>query len=159
VKGENLEEFPQFIAQFPVIVTFFGKGFDIPFLSHEFKMKFPQLHLDVCFLLRKLGIRGGLKKIEHHFGLSRGELEGVDGYIGVLLWMNYLQTHDPGYLETLIAYNVEDVLNLEFLLYQAINGLLKLDGIKADPLLYTKKEITNPYKPHPDLLIRIITRI
>lgn len=159
VKGENLNDFPVFIAQFPVIVTFFGRGFDIPFLSHEFKMKFPQLHLDVCFLLRKLGIKGGLKKIEHHFGIDRGELEGVDGYIGVLLWNNYLASHDPGYLETLIAYNVEDVLNLEFLLYQAYNGLVKLDNLPAEPILYNKKHISNPFNAHPDLLNRIISKM
>ncbi len=68
---ENLDEFPKFISKFPAITTFYGKSFDIPFIKKEMGIDFNQIHFDVCFLLRKLKIKGGLKKIEERFGISR----------------------------------------------------------------------------------------
>ncbi len=59
-------------------------------------------------------------------GLDRGDLVGVDGYFAVLLWREYCRTKARRVLETLLAYNVEDAVNLESLLVQAYN--LKLAG-------------------------------
>ena len=46
-------------------------------------------------------------------GLDRGYLEGVDGYFAVLLWREYELYHDQEALETLLAYNIADTVNLE----------------------------------------------
>jgi len=54
IHGQNLDEFPKFIARFKAIATFFGKGFDIPFIKQEMGIEFPQVHFDLCMLLRKL---------------------------------------------------------------------------------------------------------
>ena len=67
---------------------------------------------------------GGLKKCEHRLGLNRGALEGVDGFFAVLLWQMYQQTKEEKCLETLLAYNVEDVINLEKLMIIAYNRKL-----------------------------------
>lgn len=113
VKGEGLETFRDRISHYSMIVTFFGSGFDLPVLTKRFNMRFDQIHLDLCPTLRKMGIRGGLKKIEKQLGIDRGEgLEGLNGYDAVQLWRKYLRGSDPA-LETLIAYNREDVVNLE----------------------------------------------
>jgi hypothetical protein len=48
-------------------------------------------------------------------------LRGVDGYFAVLLWDEYQKTGQPGVLETLLAYNVEDTINLETLMATAYN--------------------------------------
>src|SRR2546423_1488828 len=50
VRGRNLHEFPKAIADRALLVTFFGTGFDLPFLRRAFGMEFPQLHIDLCFL-------------------------------------------------------------------------------------------------------------
>ncbi len=155
VRGENLDEFPEFISQFPAITTFYGKSFDIPFIKKEMGIEFDQIHFDVCFLLKKLKIKGGLKRIEKRFGISRGELEDLDGYTEVILWNKFKKTKKKEYLETLLAYNNEDVINLEFLLYQAYNLLIENEHILVNPLEFLKKEIKNPYQANKRVVEKI----
>ena len=158
VRGQNLDEFPTFISKFPAITTFYGKAFDIPFIKHEMGIEFNQIHFDVCFLLKKLMIKGGLKRIEKRFGISRGELEDLDGYSAVLLWNKFKKTKKKEYLDTLLAYNNEDVINLEFLLYQAYNLLIEKEHIFTSPLEIPKKEIKNPYLANRRVVDEILGR-
>jgi len=58
VQGVNLDQFPGYIAQFPLLVTFNGSQFDVPFL----RMHFPQArldhaHIDLRFVFHTLGYR------------------------------------------------------------------------------------------------------
>src|SRR5688572_9157510 len=47
------------------LVTFNGSMFDLPFIHKEFpEIKFPLCHIDLRFLARRFGYRGGQKKIE-----------------------------------------------------------------------------------------------
>lgn len=114
VKGEDLENFRDIISNYSMIVTFFGAGFDIPMLQRRFPtVPFDHIHLDLCPTLRQLGYKGGLKKLEKEFGISRPEeTEGLNGMDAVRLWRSYLRGDDKA-LEVLIAYNREDVVNLE----------------------------------------------
>src|SRR2546421_9562614 len=90
VRGMNLHEFPEAIADAAVIVTFFGTGFDLPFLRRAYGMEFPQLHIDLCFLLKRLGYSGGLKQVETGFGIHRSpETRGLSGWDAVRLWREY----------------------------------------------------------------------
>ncbi len=159
VRGDNLDDFPAFISKFPAISTFYGKAFDIPFIKHEMGIDFNQIHFDVCFLLRRLKIKGGLKKIERRFGISRGVLEDLDGYSAVLLWNKFRRTNKKEYLETLLAYNNEDVINLEFLLHQAYNLLIEKEQILTTPLEIPKKEVTNPFVANKRVVEDILGRI
>ena len=158
VRGENLDEFPVFISKFPAITTFYGKAFDIPFIKQEMGIEFNQVHFDVCFLLRRLKIKGGLKKIEKTFGISRGALEDLDGYSAVLLWKKYAKTKKIEYLETLLAYNNEDVINLEFLLHKAYNLLIEKEQIFTSPLKFPKKDIKNPFAANKRVIEEILGR-
>jgi uncharacterized protein YprB with RNaseH-like and TPR domain len=108
-----------------MIVTFFGSGFDVPMLQKRFRdVKFDQIHLDLCPTLRRLGFRGGLKSIEKQVGIARvEETQGLTGFDAIKLWNRYLRNRDDSALETLIAYNREDVVNLEFLAELAYKGL------------------------------------
>ena len=126
VQGENLADFAEDIERYQMLVTYNGKAFDVPMLQHHFGFKLTQAHLDLRPLLQGLGFVGGLKGCEKQMGLDRGDLAGVDGYFAVLLWREYCRTREPRGLETLLAYNVEDTVNLESLLVQAYN--LKLAG-------------------------------
>ena len=158
IRGENLDEFPAFISKFPAISTFYGRAFDIPFIKQEMGIDFNQIHFDVCFLLRKLKIKGGLKRIEKRFGISRGNLETLNGYTAVLLWKKFKQNKKRKYLETLLAYNNEDVINLEFLLYQAYNLLIEKEHISTPSLKFPKKEIKNPFLANKQVVDEMLRR-
>ncbi len=121
VKGENLDRFPEEIAQYKAIVTYNGKCFDVPFIEHEFGIRLDQVHIDLRYILKSLGFSGGLKGCERKLGLDRGDLDGVDGYFAILLWNDYMRNKDRRALETLLAYNIEDVVNLETLMVKAYN--------------------------------------
>lgn len=117
VKGKNLEEFPESMEQPAMLVTFFGTGFDLPFLRRAFPdLRFPQMHVDLCFLLKKLGYKGGLKSIEPRFGIHRSsDTTGLSGWDAVRLWQEYRHGRQAS-LDTLLAYNEEDVRNMTILL-------------------------------------------
>jgi len=72
VQGYNLQEFPRALEQFDLLVTFNGTQFDLPVLRAYFMdLALPPLHVDLRFLLARLGYKGGLKKIEPRFGIHR----------------------------------------------------------------------------------------
>ena len=108
-----------------MLVTFFGSGFDLPMLEKRFRgHTFNQIHLDLCPTLRRLGLRGGLKSIERQLGIARGDdTEGLSGWDAVKLWNQYYHLGDEAALERLIAYNREDVVNLETLAIYAVERL------------------------------------
>lgn len=159
VRDDNLDEFPNFIAKFPAIVTFYGKSFDIPFIRKEMGISFPQIHFDVCFLLKKLGYKGGLKKIERKFGLTRDNTKGLDGFAAVLLWKSYKRSNDSRYLDTLLAYNNDDVINLEYLLYQSYNKLVVKERLSVPRLRLEQKHIRNPHPAHKEIVNEIIRKM
>ena len=125
VQDQNLTDFPRDVQKYKVLVTYNGKCFDVPFIENYFKEKMPQVHIDLRYLLKSLGYTGGLKGCEKKAGIERGELEGVDGYFAVLLWHDYQRNRNQKALETLLAYNIQDVVNLEFLMVLSYNLKLK----------------------------------
>jgi uncharacterized protein len=125
VRGRNLEEFPESLEGTEMLVTFFGTGFDLPFLRRAYGLEFPQLHVDLCFLLKRLGYRGGLKAIEDRLGIERSEeTQGLSGWDAVRLW-NLWRAGNAKALEVLLAYNREDVLNMQTLLEWAYPRMLR----------------------------------
>jgi len=120
VLGHNLMDFPEALAGVEVLVTFNGSQFDVPVLKAYFPdLSLPPLHLDLRFILARLGFKGGLKKIEPRFGIHRApEVADMNGYDAVLLWQQF-QRGDLTARELLLQYNKEDVLNLETLMAQA----------------------------------------
>ena len=69
VKGINLDQFPAYVDQFPLLVTFNGSQFDVPFLRAHFPgARLDQAHIDLRFALASLGYRGGLKVMERTSG-------------------------------------------------------------------------------------------
>jgi hypothetical protein len=133
VKGRNLsaKAVSAALSGCKCLVTFYGSVFDVPFLEKtipRFKLQAP--HFDLCFALRKLGIKGGLKRIEGRFGIAReDDLEGMDGYGAVLLW-NRANRGDAKALDTLIRYNREDTVNLWKIAHKTYEMLMDSTGIK-----------------------------
>jgi uncharacterized protein len=127
IKGIDLENFRDRISHFSMIVTFFGLSFDVPMIQKRFKdLKLDQIHLDLCPTLREVGLRGGLKKIEKELGIARGgDTDGLNGYDAILLWRRYEMARDQSALNKLVAYNREDVVNLEHLSQIAYDRMKK----------------------------------
>lgn len=117
VRGINLHEFPEALDEAAVLVTFFGTGFDIPFLRRAFpQLTWAQMHVDLCYLLKRLGYKGGLKSIETQMGIQRSNATtGLSGWDAVRLWREYRRGREQS-LETLLAYNADDVRNMSDLL-------------------------------------------
>ncbi|MBC2716238.1 MAG: ribonuclease H-like domain-containing protein [Desulfobacteraceae bacterium] len=135
VNGQNLNQFQDDILYYNLLVTYNGKTFDIPIIETFFKMKLDQAHIDLRYVLKSLGYTGGLKSCEKQLGISRGDLDGVDGYFAVLLWNDYCKNKNIKALETLLSYNIEDVINLEKLMVIAFNKKIeRLHHICIDAL-------------------------
>ena len=114
INGRNLEDFEQAITAFPLVITFNGSCFDLPYLKRWFKhIVLPTAHIDLRFVLKKLGLRGGLKAIEEQVGLLRDPaVKGLNGFDAVLLWKDY-QWGDESALNRLILYNTMDIVQLK----------------------------------------------
>lgn len=125
VAGFNLEKFEAAVADYGMVITFNGASFDLPFIRRAFpNVWLPKAHIDLRFVLRKLGLAGGLKKIEHETGISRSaDIEGLSGLDAVHLWRNW-QNGDRESLDRLVAYNMADAENLEPLMRLSFERLL-----------------------------------
>ncbi len=159
VNGQNLSDFTQDIQDYKVIVTYNGKTFDIPFIESYFNIRLSHAHLDLRYILASLGYSGGLKSCELQLGIGRtGSLAEVDGFFAVLLWQDYKKKRKIKSLETLLAYNIEDVVNLEYLMITAYNKKLDSIPLPINKLSYpTTPE--NPFTIDSDTVNRHKSRL
>ncbi len=117
INGQNLADFEDAIEAYDLLITFNGSRFDLPFISTFFRnFQFRQAHIDLLHVARRLGCRGGLKRIEPLFGIFRDpEIQEMSGYEAVILWQHHLQG-DPDALPRLLLYNEADVVNLKIIM-------------------------------------------
>ena len=72
------------------------------------------MHIDLRFAAAQAGLVGGLKHIEKAIGIERPHgLSGVSGSDAVYLWNMWKSTGEREYLEKLVLYNEEDIINLK----------------------------------------------
>ena len=132
IKNLNLDKALKFLAYTPIWITFGGENFDVPFIKKTFpQLKTPLIHIDLFFLAKEVGLRGGLKKIEKMLGIVR-ETEGLNGYDAVKLWKKWVEKKDKSALKKLIIYNKEDVVNLKKIMDYVIIKLRKTEEIKYE---------------------------
>ncbi len=133
IRNQNLtpENVMHEISRYKYLITFYGAGFDIPFLMRAMPgLKFEIPHFDVCFGTRKLGFRGGLKKLESELGIARDEtVKGMDGYDAVKLWEHVERGSDDA-LKMLKLYNKEDTVNLHKIAINIYQQLRLQTGIE-----------------------------
>lgn len=122
VRDQNLHEFPADIRQYQLLVTYNGRTFDVPFLERQFPdLRLTQPHVDLRYLLASLGYKGGLKGCEQKLGIPRPQaLQDVDGFMAVRLWWAH-ERGDRRALPALLRYNIEDTVNLRWLMETAYN--------------------------------------
>jgi|SRR5690625_895367 len=159
VRGTNLNDFPQDIFDYKLLVTFNGKTFDIPFIERYFGIRLNHAHLDLRYILRGLGYSGGLKSCERQMGIRRADgLEDVDGFFAVLLWQDYIRRLEKRALETLLCYNIEDVLHLECLMIEAYNRKVDELPFRLEPIVMPPRP-ENPFKADRSVIERIRGRM
>jgi len=155
VNGQNLPQFKNDILKYKLLVTYNGKTFDIPIIETYFNISLNKAHIDLRYVLKSLGFSGGLKSCEKQLGISRGDLDGVDGYFAVLLWNDYCRNKNIKALETLLSYNIEDVVNLEKLMITAYNLKIKnIEHLDID-LLKDPEQPEIPFLPDQATIDRI----
>ena len=146
VQGDNLDDFIEDIQQYKVIVSYNGKSFDVPFLEHYFNTRLDHAHIDLRYVFYSLGFKGGLKGCERQLGMDRGDIKDIDGFFAVLLWEEYQQTGNQKVLDTLLAYNIQDTINLENLLVTAYNMKLRDTPFYETRYIQDSTPPSNPFR-------------
>ena len=98
------------------IYSYNGSRFDLPFIEANLGIDLKRYfeHTDLMYECWRQNLKGGLKVVERKLGIDR-ILKGLDGYMAVKLWYDYLNNNNEQALQTLLAYNEEDVVNLRVL--------------------------------------------
>ena len=155
VRGKNLDEFKDDIQKYKLLATYNGKTFDVPFIESRLGIKLNHAHIDLRYILKNLGYSGGLKSCERQLGFDRGKLRSVDGYMAVMLWYEYKNTGDRKALDTLLAYNIEDVLSLENLLVFAFNKKLRETPFYPEQKMPDRLQPRNPFDADIQLIDKL----
>ncbi len=156
--GYNLDVFPTDILKYNLIITYNGKSFDIPIIEKYFGIKIDHAQIDLRHVLASLGFKGGLKGCEKALGIDRQDLDGVDGYMAVLLWDDYTCNNNEKALETLLAYNIEDVLNLDYLMITAYNMKIQETPFKNNQL-QTRPVPKSPFKADTNTVKKLMANM
>jgi uncharacterized protein len=93
-------------------------------------------------------------------GVARPGLEDVDGVVAVMLWNDFKKRKNPQALESLLAYNVADTVNLETLMVHAYNR--KLAELSEVPFaagyrLALPVTPANPFRADPATVRRVLS--
>lgn len=144
VRGRDLDFALARLKQAKLIVTYYGAGFDLPVIARALlgnsslqpAASEPGLfkaaggthlpwagHVDLCPILHRMGIKGGLKSSEAQLGILRPEtIRDLRSEDAPGLWQEHLAGSTEA-LEILTAYNREDVVNLKTIIEKIIPGL------------------------------------
>ena len=107
---EPLEELRELVQTAPLVVTFNGRRFDLPFLAaHAPTVPAPRAHVDLLPVARAAGLSGGQKGVEEALGIRReAEYCGLDGAEAVVSWCQAIYGNRSSY-QRLLRYNRLDV--------------------------------------------------
>lgn len=132
IDPSQIEQLEFDLRKYPMVVTFNGSLFDLPFLARHFKVDWSDLfHVDLRYLAKRAGLTGGQKKIEVEIGRAReGSLEGITGAEAVALWFDYKEG-DLNALRELVRYNHADIEGMKFLFEEVIRRVVPQVGTRA----------------------------
>ncbi len=82
----------------------------------------------------------------------------MDGFFAVLLWQDYRATGNPRSLETLLAHNIQDVVNLEVLLVMAYNMKIAVTPFAESHRLAMPTSPKLPFRPDQEIIERVKRR-
>ena len=133
IRGANIDDFRDAVTQAMGLVTFNGIRFDSKFIARDYPdILLPELHLDLMYLCRRVGLKGGQKAIERELSINmRGGMEDLDGAGAVDLWHRYIRG-DTDALRRLIDYNRADIAAMGAILDETLGRL------QIQPNLFSK---------------------
>ncbi|MFH1439520.1 MAG: ribonuclease H-like domain-containing protein [Candidatus Woesearchaeota archaeon] len=122
----NMKVLKEELSKYKLLVTFNGSSFDLPCINRYYPNCIPDIaHIDLRHACRKVNLVGGLKSIEEQIGIFRPDhLKAVGGDQAIQLWRAYKASGDKEYLDLLVQYNEEDIINLKPLM-EHVYGKLK----------------------------------
>lgn len=127
--GDNItrENLFSLLEEVKFLTTYNGSRFDLPVINRHLGVRLDKLfeHRDLLFDCWNFRLYGGLKTVEKELGIKR-ESKEIDGFDAMELWENYQRYGDSKFLEKLLLYNKEDVLNL-VKLEEKLNFFYQLD--------------------------------
>ena len=124
----NISALKHELKKYKLIITFNGSSFDIPYLNKKYPNLLPRIpHIDLRHLCTKIGLKGGLKYIEKQLNIKRNNiiLDCLYGGDPLKLWRIFKATGDKYYLNLLVEYNEEDIINLKKIADYVIEKLYK----------------------------------
>lgn len=155
VHGKNLDDFKNDIKTYKLLVTYNGTNFDLPFIRRFLGISLKYAHIDLRYILQSLGYTGGLKGCEKQIGLIRNEIVAdIDGKFAVYLWKHYQKYKKIETLNTLLSYNIEDVLSLEYLMIFAYNKKISKFALQQEGFL-EKTQPNNPFSVNKEIVYEI----
>ncbi len=139
VHGMNFqkETLRKLLLQYKILITFNGSSFDVPIMNKYFQKVIPAIpHIDLRHVCARLGLTGGLKKIEVELGITRELSIGEMFYSPMELWDRWHKGGEHEALDELLAYNEEDAVNLKYLMNYCYDTLKeemikKIDKIQS----------------------------
>lgn len=119
-EGEILQAALSRLADFPVLVTFNGQRFDVPFLRyraqlHGLAAPLAQRHFDiyreVCRYKGMLSLpRYNLPSLERHLGIVRDD--AIDGAASVAMYQRFQCSRAAALRDAILQHNYEDIRHL-----------------------------------------------
>ncbi len=111
------------------LCTYNGDRFDLPILERQTRLDLRSRFqsLDLLRECRRVGLKGGLKRMEERFGIPRST-RGMNGWDALQLWARYENAGDQESLALLLEYNREDVMNLVQLERIVVGVRLEYEG-------------------------------
>ena len=124
IAGQDIRALREDAARAEALVTFNGIRFDTKFIGRRYPdLRLPEVHVDLMYLCRRVGLTGGQKAIERTLNLDfRVGLEEVDGAAAVVLWHRYVRG-DMDALRKLIRYNRADIAAMGAIFEEAASRL------------------------------------
>lgn len=115
VRGFNFDKrlLEKIVSKYKILVTFNGSSFDLPLLKDYFNFNPKVPHIDLRFACKKIGLEGGLEIIERKLKVKRAEDTFKDDIDIAFLWRRWWMTGERKYIELLVKYNEEDIINLK----------------------------------------------
>jgi len=113
---DGIETKTTFNINHKLIVTFNGATFDLPYISKRYPKLLPDIpNFDLRTACTRVNLTGGLKQIEKQLGIKRTNkiVEKMYGGDPLRLLKMYKATGDDHYINLLIEYNEEDIINLK----------------------------------------------
>ena len=128
IKDINLDfnYLKNYLKNYKMVVTFNGSVFDLPFILKRHTGLIPKIpHFDLRHACGKMGLSGGLKNIEKTLNIKRRNeiISNLNGGDMVTLWRMYKATGNERYINLLVEYNEEDIINLKTIANHIYNEL------------------------------------